>query len=340
MLEKYGAYRVKVCVLGAGAWGTALAIHLARNTSVTLWARDASHISGMKKSKSNPKYLGDFKFPDLLSLNDNFKDAVLNCDFILSAIPTAGFRKALKDLKSIGSEAPILWANKGLEASSANLPFEVINDEFSSSNNDLRSFGVLSGPSFAAELIRGLPTAVTIATNDEDFSKKIAPLFHHNNMRSYISSDIAGVCVGGALKNVIAIAAGISDGMGFGNNARAALITRGLSEIKRFGLKVGSKPETFSGLSGMGDLVLTCTGEYSRNREVGLRLAKGESLQSILDGLGHVAEGVYTAKEVANRASIIDIDMPITNEVNNVLFNEKSAKEAVLDLIQRPITQE
>ena len=159
-------------------------------------------------------------------------------------------------------------------------------------------------------------------------------------MRSYISSDIAGVCVGGALKNVIAIAAGISDGMGFGNNARAALITRGLSEIKRFGLKVGSKSETFSGLSGMGDLVLTCTGEYSRNREVGLRLAKGESLQSILDGLGHVAEGVYTAKEVSNRASLLNIDMPITNEVNNVLFHEKSAKEAVLDLIQRPITQE
>ena len=159
-------------------------------------------------------------------------------------------------------------------------------------------------------------------------------------MRSYISSDIAGVCVGGALKNVIAIAAGISDGMGFGNNARAALITRGLSEIKRFGLKVGSKPETFTGLSGMGDLVLTCTGEYSRNREVGLRLSKGESLQSILDGLGHVAEGVYTAKEVSNRASILNINMPITNEVNNVLFHEKSAKEAVLDLIQRPITQE
>jgi len=159
-------------------------------------------------------------------------------------------------------------------------------------------------------------------------------------MRSYISSDIAGVCVGGALKNVIAIATGISDGMGFGNNARAALITRGLSEIKRFGLKIGSKPETFTGLSGMGDLVLTCTGEYSRNREVGLRLSKGESLQSILDGLGHVAEGVFTAKEVARRASFDNIDMPITHEINNILFQEKPAKEAVLDLIQRPITQE
>jgi len=331
---------MKVCVLGAGAWGTALAIHLAKNTPVTLWARDASHLSGMKKSRSNPKYLGDFKFPDLLSLNDNFKESVLNCDFILSAIPTAGFRDALKELKIINFSAPILWANKGLEVSSAKLPFEVINDEFLNSENDLRSWGVLSGPSFAAELIRGLPTAVTIATNDEEFSNKIAPLFHHNNMRSYTSTDIAGVCVGGALKNVIAIAAGISDGMGFGNNARAALITRGLREIKRFGLKIGSKAETFAGLSGMGDLVLTCTGEYSRNREVGLRLAKGESLQSILDGLGHVAEGVYTAKEVSNRASFLDIDMPITHEVNNVLFREKPAKEAVLDLIQRPITKE
>ena len=331
---------MKVCILGAGAWGTALAIHLARKTSVTLWARDTSHVSGMKKSKSNPKYLGDFKFPDLLSLNDNFKDAVLNCDFILSTIPTIGFRKALKDLKNVCSDAPILWANKGLEPSSAKLPFEVINDEFPSSSNVSRSWGVLSGPSFAAELIRGLPTAVSIATNDGEFSKKIAPLFHHNNMRSYISSDIAGVCVGGALKNVIAIATGISDGMGFGNNARAALITRGLSEIKRFGLKIGSKPETFTGLSGMGDLVLTCTGEYSRNREVGLRLSKWESLQSILDGLGHVAEGVFTAKEVARRASFDNIDMPITHEINNILFQEKPAKEAVLDLIQRPITQE
>ena len=338
--KKYGAYRVRVCVLGAGAWGTALAIHLSKKTKVTLWARNTSHLSGMKKSRSNPKYLGDFKFPDLLSLSDNFHEAVTNCDFILSAIPTSGFREALKQLKTIDCNKPILWANKGLEVSSAKLPFEVILDEFSNAENIVSSWGVLSGPSFAAELIRGLPTAVTIATNDKDFSSNIAPLFHHNNMRSYTSNDIAGVCVGGALKNVIAIAAGISDGMGFGNNARAALITRGLSEIKKFGLELGAMPETFSGLSGMGDLVLTCTGEYSRNREVGLRLAKGEPLQSILDGLGHVAEGVYTAREVTNRSKLIDIDMPITQQVNNVLFEKKSAKDAVLELIERPIKQE
>jgi len=338
--ERYGAYKMKICVLGAGAWGTALAIHLSKKTQVTLWARNTSHLSGMKKSRSNPKYLGDFKFPDSLSLNDNLTEAVTNCDFILSAIPTSGFREALRQLKAIGCDKPILWANKGLEVSSAKLPFEVVHDEYVDLENEKRSWGVLSGPSFAAELIRGLPTAVTIATNDEKFSRSIAPFFHHNNMRSYTSNDISGVCVGGALKNVIAIAAGISDGMGFGNNARAALITRGLSEIKNFGLKLGAIPETFAGLSGMGDLVLTCTGEYSRNREVGLRLSKGESLQSILDGLGHVAEGVYTSREVTNRSKLVAVDMPITNQVNNVLFEKKSAKEAVLELIERPIKQE
>ena len=331
---------MKICVLGAGAWGTALAIHLARNTEVTLWSRNTSHISGMKKSRSNPKYLGNFKFPETLSLHGNINDALLNSDFIVSAIPTDGFRGVLKVLKKTGLILPILSANKGLESFSSKLPFEVFLDEFGNSKNDLINWGVISGPSFAAELIRSLPTAVTIATNNEEFSNRIAPFFHHNNMRTYISEDIAGVCVGGALKNVIAIAAGISDGMGFGNNARAALITRGLNEIKRFGLKIGSKAETFAGLSGMGDLVLTCTGEYSRNREVGLKLAKGEPLKSILEGLGHVAEGVHTTKEVAKRASLLDIDMPITHEINKVLCQEKSAKEAVLDLIQRPITQE
>ena len=331
---------MKVCVLGAGAWGTALAIHLARNTEVALWSRGSSHISGMKKSRSNPKYLGNFKFPDALSLHANFNDALINSDFIVSTIPTDGFRDVLKALKKIDLKIPILAANKGLESFSSKLPFEVFLDEFGNSENSLRSWGVLSGPSFAAELVRNLPTAVTIATNNKEFSNQIAPMFHHNNMRSYTSEDIAGVCVGGALKNVIAIAAGISDGMGFGNNARAALITRGLSEIKRFGLKIGSKAETFAGLSGMGDLVLSCTGEYSRNREVGLRLAKGESLQSVLDGLGHVAEGVNTVREVSKRALFLNIDMPINNEIYNVLFQKKPAKDAVLDLIQRPITQE
>ena len=331
---------MNICVLGAGAWGTALAIHLAKNTPVTLWARDTNHLSGMKKSRSNPKYLGDFSFPDLLTLQSDFNEAVSNCDFVLSTIPTSGFRNALIQFKKINKNIPLIWANKGLERSSAKLPFEIVIDEFGLGQEVERNWGVLAGPSFAAELVRGLPTAVTLATNNEELTKKIAPQFHHNNMRAYISNDIAGVSVGGALKNVIAIAAGISDGMGFGNNARAALITRGLNEIKNFGIKVGSSAETFSGLSGMGDLVLTCTGDYSRNHEVGKRLAKGELLKEILAGLGHVAEGVYTAKEVIERANLLKLEMPITYEVNNVIAHKKSPKDAILDLIKRPIKEE
>jgi len=338
--KKYGGYSMKVCVLGGGAWGTALSIHLAKYAEVTLWARDSNHISGMKKSKSNPKYLGNFKFPDSLSLQSDFSEAVKDSVFVLSAIPTSGFRRALKNLKKIDKNIPFIWANKGLERTSAMLPFEIAIDEFGLKNDENRGWGVVAGPSFAAELARGLPTAVTLATNDEQLTKKIAPFFHHSNMRAYISNDIAGVSVGGALKNVIAIAAGISDGMGFGNNARAALITRGLNEIKNFGIGIGAKPETFSGLAGMGDLVLTCTGDFSRNHEVGKRLAQGEFLKDILEGLGHVAEGVFTTSEVINRAKFLKIDMPITSEVNNVLNSSKDPKKAITDLIERPIKQE
>jgi glycerol-3-phosphate dehydrogenase (NAD(P)+) len=199
---------------------------------------------------------------------------------------------------------------------------------------------VISGPSFAAELVRSLPTAVTMASTNEELSSITAKLFHHSNMRVYTSNDVIGVSVGGALKNVIAIASGISDGMGFGNNARAALITRGLAEISRFGVALGAKPETFNGLAGAGDLVLTCTGEYSRNREVGVRLAKGQPLEEILTGLGHVAEGVFTAAEVIGRSKQLGIDMPITQEVNAVIHNGKSPREAVLDLLGRAIKSE
>lgn len=195
--------------------------------------------------------------------------------------------------------------------------------------------GALSGPSFAAELVRGLPTAVTLAANDADFAISAANLIHGSNFRVYNSTDVVGVSVGGAVKNVMAIAAGISDGMGFGNNARAAMITRGLAEITRFGVALGAKVETFMGLAGAGDLILTCTGQYSRNREVGLQLASGKSLEDILQGLGHVAEGVNTAREVMRRAGEMGIDMPITFEVNQALTHGKSARDAVMTLLGR-----
>ncbi len=331
---------MKISVLGAGAWGTALAMHIAKRHHVTLWARDASHISGMKKARSNPKYLGDFNFPKQLELEDNLSIAINNSDFILSVVPTSAFRQMLLDIKKIKSNAPIMWANKGLEEGTAKLPHEVILDVLGNPELSRRDFGVISGPSFAAELVRGLPTAVTLATTNEKLAQEAGSIFHHENMRVYTSLDIAGVSVGGALKNVIAIAAGISDGMGFGNNARAALITRGLSEISRFGQAIGANSDTFSGLAVAGDLVLTCTGEYSRNREVGIRLAQGKKISEILKGLGHVAEGVFTTKEVIKRGMNLNIEMPITQEVSNVIHDKKSPKEAFEDLLGRALKSE
>ena len=332
---------MNVCVLGAGAWGTALAIHIAKKHNVVLWARDSSHVSGMQKSRSNPLYLGDFIFPKDLVLENNLDIAIEGAEILISVVPTSGFRSVLNKIQKINKNIPIIWANKGLEKGTAKLPHEVAIDELGNLNaNSERHFGVISGPSFAAELVRALPTAVTMASINEDLSSMVAKLFHHSNMRVYTSNDVIGVSVGGALKNVIAIASGISDGMGFGNNARAALITRGLTEISRFGVALGAKQETFNGLAGAGDLVLTCTGEYSRNREVGIRLAKGQDLEEILTGLGHVAEGVFTAAEVVGRSKKLCIEMPITQEVFAVIHKRKSPREAVLDLLDRSIKQE
>ncbi len=328
---------MKVAVIGAGAWGTALAIQAAKAYPVKLWARDSGHISGMKKARSNPKYLGDFTFPDHLELTASLDEAVFTSDVIISSVPTSAFAEVIQNIQSIDSAKPIIWTNKGLETNSSLFPHEIIHDHLI--NKDL-AYGVLSGPSFAAELVRDLPTAVTLATTNSDLSNSVAKIFHHGSMRVYLSDDIAGVTVGGSLKNIIAIASGISDGMGFGNNARAALITRGIAEITRFGKTLNASEETFIGLAGIGDLLLTCTGQYSRNREVGIRLAEGKSLDSILSSLGHVAEGVNACFELVKRIKDTNIDMPITCEVYRVLTNEISAKDAVKNLLSRSLTTE
>ncbi|MCX7189719.1 MAG: NAD(P)-dependent glycerol-3-phosphate dehydrogenase [Methylotenera sp.] len=325
----------KIAVLGAGAWGTALAMNISQRHNVSLWARNAGHVSGMRKARANPLYLGDFKFNEQLQVEDNLQTAINDADLILSVVPTAGFRSILKDIKALGCTLPIIWANKGLEPQSAKLPYEVALEELGDPQLTGQHWGALSGPSFAAELVRGLPTAVTVAATDEEFSNQAALLIHGANLRVYNSTDVIGVSVGGAVKNIMAIAAGISDGMGFGNNARAAMITRGLAEMTRFGVALGAKPETFMGLAGAGDLILTCTGQYSRNREVGLQLASGKSLADILQGLGHVAEGVNTTAEVMRRAHAMQVDMPITYQVDQVLSHGKSAKDAVVDLLGR-----
>lgn len=322
---------MKITVLGAGAWGTALAMQISQQHQVTLWARNKAHVSGMRNVRANPLYLGDFKFNDNLQVESDLDLALKHSDFILSVVPTSGFRPILQEIKKLGYRLPVIWANKGLEPVTAKLPNEVALEELGAD----QAWGALSGPSFAAELVRGLPTAVTLAANDTSFANEAGAVLHGGSFRVYTSTDVAGVAVGGALKNVMAIAAGISDGMQFGNNARAALITRGLAEITRFGLAVGGQKETFMGLAGAGDLILTCTGQYSRNREVGLQLASGKSLDDILQSLGHVAEGVYTAREVVKRAKELGVDMPITFEVDQVLSHGQSPRTAVENLLSR-----
>jgi glycerol-3-phosphate dehydrogenase (NAD(P)+) len=322
---------MKVAVLGAGAWGTALAMHISHQHQVSLWARKPSHVEGMRRVRANPLYLGDFPFNENLTVDSDLPAVVEEADFIVSVVPTSGFRQTLKAIKDLRVKAPVIWANKGLEPETAKLPHEVAHEELGEDH----VWGALSGPSFAAELVRGLPTAVTLALNHPDAAKQIGAAIHGGSLRVYTAHDVVGVAVGGALKNVMAIAAGISDGMQFGNNARAAMITRGLAEMTRLGVALGGQKDTFMGLAGAGDLILTCTGQYSRNREVGLQLATGKPLQEILANLGHVAEGVYTAREVIKRAELYGVDMPITHEVNQVLSHGKSARDAVVDLLGR-----
>lgn len=322
---------MKIAVLGAGAWGTALALQISRQHKVALWTRNQAHLADMREARANHQYLGDFAFGENLSLEGDLAAALKDADLILSVVPTAGFRSALKAIKQTGCKAPVVWASKGLEGGTAKLPHEVALEELGNE----QFWGVLSGPSFATELVRGLPTAVTLAANDEAFAREAGAMLHGGNFRVYTSTDVVGVSVGGALKNVMAIAAGICDGMQFGYNARAALITRGMAEITRFGLGLGGKKETFMGLTGAGDLILTCTGQYSRNREVGLRLASGQTLDQILQSLGHVAEGVYTAREVIRRAAELGVEMPITCEVDQVLSHGRAPRVALENLLNR-----
>lgn len=322
---------MKIAVLGAGAFGTSLALHLARSHTVVLWTRNQEHLASMRETRVNSRYLKDYPFPDALALESDLGAALVDVDLILSVVPTAGLRQVLHDIRSARCTAPVVMACKGLESNTAQLVPEVVADELPLG----QAWGILSGPSFASELAKGLPTAMTLASADAQFASMAASAMHGGHVRVYTSQDTIGVAVGGALKNVMAIAAGISDGMSFGNNARAALITRGLAEITRFGLALGGRQETFMGLAGAGDLILTCTGDASRNRTVGLRLAKGETLEQIVTSLGHVAEGVHTTREVHNRARQLGVDMPITHEVNRVLSEGLSPRAAVENLLSR-----
>ena len=322
---------MKIAVLGAGAWGTALAISLAARHEVRLWTRNPAQLAEMSAVRSNRRYLPGFPFPDSLRLELKLEQALDLADLALAVVPTAGFRPVLRQMAELGANMPLVWACKGFEAETAKLPHQVAAEELGGKVQ----CGVLSGPSFAQEVAQGLPTALTLASRDEPFAQAMALELHNPRLRVYSSTDVIGVEVGAAVKNVMAIAAGISDGMGYGYNARAALITRGLAEITRLGTALGGKPETFMGLTGAGDLILTCTGDLSRNRMVGLKLAQGLGLETILRDLGHTAEGVHTAREVRRLADSMKVDMPITHAVCQVLFEGLPPGRAVEGLLNR-----
>ncbi len=324
-----------ISVLGAGAWGTALALRLAAHTPVVLWTRSAEHAQGMTEARENRRYLPGHALPAGLTTSADLASAVA-ADLLIAAVPSNGFRPLALALRQLGVAVPIVWLCKGLETGSQKLPHAVLAEAWPAHP----PAAVLSGPSFAQEVARGLPAALTVASPDAEFARRVARELHDAKLRIYASTDVVGVELGGAMKNVIAIAAGISDGLGFGLNARAALVTRGLAELTRLGLKLGGRPETFMGLSGMGDLILTCTGDLSRNRQLGLRLAAGESLAEALRELGHVAEGATTALEVVRLARELGVEMPISTAVAQILGQETPPREAVAALLARDLKDE
>jgi glycerol-3-phosphate dehydrogenase (NAD(P)+) len=285
----------------------------------------------MRLLRFNQRYLPEISLPDRLELSADFQASLQEADLVILAVPTAGLRSTLQQLVLSGRIFPVLWLCKGFEAKTSLLPHQVAAEVLS----EQYQRGVLSGPSFAQEVARGLPTALTLASTDETFASSTAMALHNTRLRIYSSSDVIGVEVGGAVKNVMAIAAGISDGLGLGFNARAALLTRGLAEITRLGMKLGGRAETLSGLSGTGDMILTCTGDLSRNRQVGLMLVQQLELADILHRLGHVAEGVYTVREVYHMAQRLDVAMPICEAVYRILYDHAPVKDVVTELLSR-----
>jgi len=322
---------MRLAVLGAGAWGTALAIVFSAGHTATLCARSAAANAALREERENRRFLPGHRLPETLLIGEEFEEAAAASDLVLVATPIAGLRPTVRRLAEAGVTKPLIWACKGLEAGTAKLPHQVVAEELGSAT----PCGALSGPSFAEEVARGLPAAVTLAANNSEFGHRMARALHSPRFRIYANDDLPGVEVGGGVKNIMAIATGVCDGLGLGLNARAALITRGLAEIARFGVALGGHPQTFMGLAGMGDLILTCTGDLSRNRRVGLALGKGQTLSQILEELGHVAEGVSTTREVARLADEMGIEMPITQAVDAMLYGHEVAAVAVEKLLHR-----
>jgi glycerol-3-phosphate dehydrogenase (NAD(P)+) len=320
---------MRLTVLGAGAWGTALAVAASARHEVMLWGRDSAQVEAMRRQRRNQRYLPGVPLPAPLGLSADYQQAIVHAagGLVVIATPMSALRERLSALPEAD---PVLWLCKGFEQATGALGHEIARDV-----RPLVACGVLSGPSFAQEVAAGQPTALVAASADAGLAARAVQAFHSESLRVYSSNDPIGVEIGGAVKNVLAIATGIADGLSLGLNARAALITRGLAEMTRFGTALGARAETFMGLSGLGDLVLTATGDLSRNRQVGLALARGERLAQILARLGHVAEGVLSAATALARADSLGVDLPITSAVVAVLKGRLGPAQALRQLMQR-----
>ena len=323
---------MKTAILGAGAWGTAFAVALATRHTVTLWARDPAQANAIGTARRNQRYLPEVVLPAAVRVTADLDESISDAGLVVLAAPVAGLRPLAQLLHERNARTPVVWLCKGFEEGSGLLPHQVLDDVF---GGEAPAWGALSGPSFALEVAQGLPCALTLAARDAEFARSTAALLHGGRLRIYYTSDLVGVEIGGAVKNVLAIAVGISDGMGLGQNARAALVTRGLAEIQRLGVALGASAETIMGLTGAGDLILTATGTLSRNRKVGLELAQGKPLDAIIASLGHVAEGVRSAREALRLAERNQVEMPITRAVNEVLEGSTSPGAALEMLLSR-----
>ncbi len=331
---------MNIGVIGAGSFGTALGSILAdKGYNVVLWTRSPDQMKTINENHINNKHMPDLVLPDKLRASMDLIEVVKEKDMIVSAPPSHALSGILKQIKDhLPTKIPIVSASKGIENESLRLVSEIFESELPGSFHSQLSY--LSGPSFAKEMVRKVPTIVSIASKNEATAKRVQEIFSFTYFRTYWTPDVVGVEVGGALKNVIAIAAGVADGLGFGQNTRAALITRGLNEITRMGIKMGADPMTFLGPSGMGDLVLTCCGEASRNRTVGFRLGQGETLKDILASMNEVAEGVKTTLSTKNLADKLGVEMAITEEVYKMLYEDKNPKEVVRALMGRDLKRE
>lgn len=324
---------MNITIIGTGAWGTALGIHFSQHGHrINMWTHNAEHARVIQESRQNERYLPGFSLPENLNVFADLKTALYDSQLVLVATPVVGLRGSIEMLKEYGvGDLPILTACKGFELDTGLLTFQVVQEVLP----DNPKIGVLSGPSFAQELAKQLPCAICLASENFEWIQQLAQELNSSVMRLYANDDVIGVSVGGAVKNIMAIATGLSDGLGYGLNARAALVTRGLAEITRLAVAMGAQPKTMMGLAGMGDLILTCTGALSRNRKVGLGLAEGKTLHQVLKEIGHVAEGVPTIEEVHNAAAKHQIDMPIADMLYQLVRNELAATDVMERLMQR-----